>query len=939
MMRMPAYPDCDARLTELATYRILDSPRTQEFDDLAALAAAICGTPLALVSLIDRDRQWFKSAVGIEVEETPLHTSICAHAILEEGLFEVENLCTDERFRDMALVLGGPEVKFYAGTPLISRLGLPLGTLCVLDTVPRQLNEFQRETLETLGRQVMALMESHRLAAELLTERTSASREEMAAELRSIEARFRGAIESSPDGFMVLECVRGIGGEIEDFVWTHANETAAAIVGRPRNWFLGRRMLDVLPGHREVGLFDDYVRVTETGEPFTTLLTYAYDGIDAFFRITAVRVENGFAVTFADLSDHKRVEQELRESEGRYRTLFEHIKEGFSIVEMLFDEAGLPYDYRLVEINPAFERLTGISFEKAMSGKTVRELVPNIEEFWIQTYGQVALTGRAASFVNRAEGLGRSFEVDAVRVGGEGSARVAVVFNEVSARIEAEAERDRVLNELTTEREKLKSLFEQAPAFIAVLRGSDYAFDYVNEAYYGLVGHRKVIGVPLLEAMPDLENQGFVELLDEVVRSGEPFIGTAMPVLLQRIPEAPLEIRFVDLTYQPAREVDGSIYGVLVHGVDVTNQVLARRGIVESEELLRTIFEQAIDDAIVVLDVDQTILAWNPAAERICGWKAEEVIGRPFSLIFTAEDLASGDPELPARAALGEGKFTDERLRLRKDGTWFWSSGTISTLHHPSGSVRGFLTVFRDATERNEAERRIRDLNNQLEEKVVARTAELEAAVKEAESFSYSIAHDFRSPLRAIAANSRILLDEVGPELSEEHRARLVRQSHNATRLGLLIDELLRLSRLARVPVVREKLDMTAEARSVADELGTTCEVIVQEGMFAQADPKLVRLVLQNLLENAIKFSPENTKVYVGSEDGVFWVRDLGVGFDMKYAPKIFLPFERLVRESEFPGTGIGLANVDRIVKRHGGRIWAESELGKGSTFSFTLES
>jgi len=938
-MRTPAYPDSEARLKELATYRILDSPREKEFDDLVALAAAICGTPVGLVSLVDRDRQWFKSAVGLDVKETPLHTSICAHAILEEGIFEVENLALDDRFRDMALVQSGPRMKFYAGVPLVSRLGLPLGTLCVLDEVPRQLDEFQREALITLGRQVIALMESHRLAAELLTERTDASREIMAAELRSVDARFRAAIESSPDGFMVLENVRGADGEIEDFVWTHANETAAEVVGRPRGWFLGRRMLDVLPGHREVGLFDAYVRVAETGEPFTTLLSYAHDGIDAFFRITAVKVENGFAVTFADLSEHKRTEEELRESEGRYRMLFEQIKEGFSLVEILFDETGSPYDYRFVEVNPAFERLTGISSVEAMSGKTIRELVPTIEEFWIQTYAQVALTGEPASLVNRAQGMGRSYEVDAVRVGGEGSARVAIVFNEVSARIEAEAARDRVLNELTREQEKLKSLFEQAPAFIAVLRGSGYVFDYVNDAYYGLVGHRHVIGVPLLEAMPDLENQGFVEILDQVVASGEPFTGTAMPVLLQRMPEAPLELRFVDLIYQPAREADGSTYGVLVHGVDVTDQVLARRAIVENEELLRTVFEQSTDDAIVIFDLDQTILAWNPAAERICGWTAEEVIGRPFSLTFTPEDLAAGVDSAQMAVAMAKGKHTDERIRVRKDGSQVWGRGTISCLHRTDGSVRGFLKVFRDATEQKAAEDRIQSLNNELEEKVANRTAELEAAVKEAEGFNYSIAHDLRSPVRAIISNARILLEEAGQQLSPEHRECLTRQAHNATRLGLLIDELLRLSRLARVPVCREALDMTTEARSVAADLTLKNEVVVQEGMSVRADPRLVRLVLQNLLENAVKFSPECSKIDVGCTDGTFWVRDLGIGFDMKYALKIFQPFERLVRESEFPGTGIGLANVERIVKRHGGRVWPESELGKGATFYFTLES
>jgi PAS domain S-box-containing protein len=634
---------------------------------------------------------------------------------------------------------------------------------------------------------------------------------------------------------------------------------------------------------------------------------------------------------------------EIAHSEERYHSLFETINEGFCIIEVQFDAEGVGTDYHFLEVNPAFEKLTGISRKEARSGNSIRELYPDFESTWPRFYGNVAKTGIAADFTDYSSALGRWFEISATRVGGEGSGRVAVIFDDITARKGAEEERERLVAELTVERQKLRGLFDQAPAFIAVLTGRDMVFEHVNEAYYGVVGHREVLGKPVLEALPEVDGQGYMELLHGVMDTGEPMVGKGMPIMLQRDPNGPAEQRFLDLTYQAALDADGKIYGVLAHGVDVTDQVLAQRRIAQSEELFRTVYEQAPDDAIVVMDIDRTILAWNPAAERICRWTAEEAIGQRADFLFSEEDRAALAPEREAEVAARQGKTANELWHVRRDGSRFWGSGTMNSLHHADGTVRGFLKIFRDATERHETDRRIRELNDSLEAKVRERTEELEATVKEAEGFNYSIAHDLRAPLRAIGATAGILLEDAGPELSEEHRELLARQSENAVRLGRLIDELLRLSRLARVEVKRLPLDMTALVRTVVDEVGRDgrlgrCRFEVQEGMTATGDASLVQTVLHNLLGNACKFSPDGGTTRVGQTGKTFFVSDEGVGFDMKFAPKLFLPFERLVTEAEFPGTGIGLANVERIVRRHGGSVWAESELGKGASFYFTLE-
>ncbi|AIE84175.1 sensor histidine kinase, PAS, PAS, PAC, incomplete PAS and PAC domain-containing [Fimbriimonas ginsengisoli Gsoil 348] len=239
------------------------------------------------------------------------------------------------------------------------------------------------------------------------------------------------------------------------------------------------------------------------------------------------------------------------------------------------------------------------------------------------------------------------------------------------------------------------------------------------------------------------------------------------------------------------------------------------------------------------------------------------------------------------------------------------------------------------------ADRRQRELNQELEARVETRTAELVDANREMEGFTYTVSHDLRAPLRAIMSTSMILLEETGGKLSPEERSLLERQAHNAKHLGVLIDELLKLSRISRqdMKFVRFDLsDLTAQvARELVDGFGEHVSLEIDPSLEAVGDPKLVKFVLLNLLENAVKFSPNGGTVRVGARDGTFFVKDEGIGFDPRYRDKLFRPFERLVSQSEYPGTGIGLANVKRIVERHGGKVWAESTPGHGSTFWFSL--
>jgi signal transduction histidine kinase len=271
------------------------------------------------------------------------------------------------------------------------------------------------------------------------------------------------------------------------------------------------------------------------------------------------------------------------------------------------------------------------------------------------------------------------------------------------------------------------------------------------------------------------------------------------------------------------------------------------------------------------------------------------------------------------------------------------------------GGRRAALLVVHDLTVRRESERHKRAeedlhrLNAELEERVRLRTAQLQAAVHELEAFSYSVSHDLRAPLRSIDGFSQALVDDLGPSLPDGAKGHLDRIRAATLRMGQLIDDLLALSNVTRSEMTRERIDVTDLAGRILADLARQSpdrpvRLTIAPGMTASGDPRLLRVALENLLANAWKFTMgrADSCIDVGwTQEGsaaVFFVRDNGAGFDPTYADKLFTPFQRLHASSEFPGTGIGLATVQRIVSRHGGRVRAEGRPGRGACFYFTLE-
>jgi PAS domain S-box-containing protein len=291
-----------------------------------------------------------------------------------------------------------------------------------------------------------------------------------------------------------------------------------------------------------------------------------------------------------DITEHRRAEAALRASEARYRALFNSIDAGLCVLQMHFDTDGRPVDYTFLEGNPAFLSQTGLVNP---IGRTARELIPDLEQHWFEIYGRVATTGEPVRFENNSVPMGRWFDVYAFRTGEPEERKVALLFRDVTAARRAAQEREQLLAELEVERARLRDAFQHAPSFMVVLRGPEHVYEFVNDAYYQLVGERELVGRPLREGLAELTEQGFPALLDGVLASGEPWLGRETPVLLHRTPDAPAETRYLNMVYQALTEADGTRSGVVVHGYDVTEQVRARR---EVERLLQE-SEQARADA------------------------------------------------------------------------------------------------------------------------------------------------------------------------------------------------------------------------------------------------------------------------------------------------------------------------------------------------------
>jgi PAS domain S-box-containing protein len=392
-----------------------------------------------------------------------------------------------------------------------------------------------------------------------------------------------------------------------------------------------------------------------------------------------------------------------------------------------------------------------------------------------------------------------------------------------------------------------------------------------------------------------------------------------------------------------------SAEGITVLGTDISERKQVEESLIESQAQMSGIFNSAMD-AIISIDAHQRILIFNPAAEVMFQCEQAEAIGQPLER-FIPERFREAHRQHIHN--FGQTGVTNRAMNgfaivigRRSNGDEFPSEASISQIDVAGKKI--YTVILRDITERKRAENEVRQLNEKLEERVIERTAQLHAANKELEAFSYSVSHDLRAPLRAINGYTRILVEDYISVLDEEGKRICNIITAEAQRMGDLIDDLLSFSRLSRKEIQSAKVDMKALVHSVYGELTREpdrerIDFKVGKLPSTEGDPALLHQVWVNLISNAIKFSSKKDRaiIEVGTKksdrENIYCVRDNGAGFDIQYVDKLFGVFQRLHSEDEFEGTGVGLAIIQRIVQRHGGRVWAEGDVDQGATFYFAL--
>jgi PAS domain S-box-containing protein len=373
----------------------------------------------------------------------------------------------------------------------------------------------------------------------------------------------------------------------------------------------------------------------------------------------------------------------------------------------------------------------------------------------------------------------------------------------------------------------------------------------------------------------------------------------------------------------------------------------AEEALRQREEQLRLVL-QNMPVMMDAFDANGNIIIWNRESERVTGYSAQEMVGNPKAMELLYPNSDYRQQMMAAWVEQGNDYRDWEWEITGKDGSIkviSWSN-ISQQFPVPSWSSWG---VGVDITDRKHAEQEIRELNETLERRVIERTVELEATNKELEAFSYSVSHDLRAPLRGIDGFSQALLDRYADKLDDKGKHYLQRIRAGTQRMGELIDDLLKLSRVTRSEMRRTEVDLSALVHNIAAELQQTqperqVEWSIVPGLVANGDARLLRIALENLLNNAWKFTSSTIHPQIKfdatlNKDGkaVYFVRDNGAGFDMTYANKLFGAFQRLHSTTQFSGTGVGLATVQRIIHRHGGQVWAEGEVDQGATFYFTL--
>ena len=743
------------------------------------------------------------------------------------------------------------------------------------------------------------------------------------------EKKYRLLFEDNPYPMWVYD--------LETLNFLEVNEVAILKYGFSRTEFLKMNLYDIRPVEDvekliknvrqksdEYSFSGEWTHKNKKGKTFTVeIISHNIDYNDKKARLVIAN----------DITERKLAEINLEESEKRYRKLFENLTTGFVLYEVVQNDEGIPIDLIILAANEKFEITTGLKTQDVI-GKHLTQALPGIKNDainWIGTFGKVALNGEPQQFEQGSELLGIYYAIAAYQLG---SNQCAVIFDDITERKLSE-------KSLIESEKRFKSIFELASLGMAQVDINNGKILTVNKYYEIITGFSR----------EELFSMSFIELThpEDRAKDWDIFTRAAKGEIEYRNEKRYIKkdgsVIWVRLHVAFIRDDIGNPIKTIAICEQISDQKLAQEKIRLSEERYRNILQVA-PVGIAIHHKDKIVFI-NPAGLEIFGAKTtDQLIGKKIKSFIHPEKRKKFINRIQRLLKGEQGLYPVEDRYIRLDGSVI-DVEAIATLvtYNDEPAVQVIIT---DITERKRTREQLLQFNAELELKVKERTAQLEASNNELEAFSYSVSHDLRAPLRHINGYVNLLNERFRDELPEKAQHYLATVTDASRQMGTLIDDLLQFSRNSRQELHQTTIEMNHIVKEVLETIkpdinDRNIKWSVQELPQIYGDYALLKQVWVNLLDNAIKYTrnKKSAEITIGfieeNKNFVFFVRDNGVGFNMKYAHKLFGVFQRLHSQAEFEGTGIGLANIQRIINKHNGQVWAKAELDKGATFFFSL--